>query len=132
MRNLGWAVMALAVACAPARADSVLLHDGTLLRGATTREGDTVVVQQKLGEARVHIDRVWSISRDDEVPPAPARKAADAPAAAAPAREAAEQLPAGKAIEWEKDAAEAAALAELSGRIVLTYVVVGELGAGDC
>ena len=95
--------MAAMLLAAAARADTVVLNDGREIHGKTSVEGAKVVVRTDNGETSFPRDEVAKVKK----------------------------LPA-KALEWEKDGAEATRLASEAKKIVLTFSVVGELGTGHC
>lgn len=85
----------LAVAGAPARADSLLLDSGERLSGTVVSEEGSVVVfrSQALGELKVPRERIKTIERTISAEEAAARAAPAAPAAVAAVPEGAAPLP---------------------------------------
>jgi hypothetical protein len=61
------ALVLLALALAPARADTVVLTDGRQVSGRTSEEGDSIVVQQKFGEVRFPKALVAKIVKEDDL-----------------------------------------------------------------
>lgn len=133
MRRVCRALVALALASLPARADVLVLTDGTEVLGRVSLEGESVVVHQRFGETRYSRDDVKSIATDEELKREDERAEAAWRAERERRRAPADPvLPPEKALVWEKDAATAARLAAEQHKLVLTFVVVGDLGTGRC
>jgi hypothetical protein len=132
-------VVALLLVSQPVRADVVVLTDGREITGDAAFVGQDVVVSGKHGEARFARDLVAKIKTDAEVRREEQARPAPAPRYDVPERllddlfgKPPPELPAAEAIAWEKDAKVAEKLAAESKKIVLTFVVVGDLGTGHC
>jgi len=135
----GLAALAL-VGAGTARADVVTLVDGRELRGKTSCEGDRLVVTSRYGETSFPKSFVATIKTDEEIQKEEAQERAREEKTDRTALEltlkslggATPDLPADQALVWEKDPKAAAKLASDSNKILLTFVVVGDLGTGHC